>query len=124
DGNHRVSVARSMGATHIQAYVTEVRTRVPLTPDIKPDDLIIKAEYADFLEKTRLDELRPEANLQVTVPGKYEILLEHIAVHRYFMGIDFDREIPYKEAVAHWYDEVYMPLVDRKSTRLNSSHVK
>ena len=111
DGNHRVSVARSMGATHIQAYVTEVRTRVPLTPDIKPDDLIIKAEYADFLEKTRLDELRPEANLQVTVPGKYEILLEHIAVHRYFMGIDFNREIAYEEAVAHWYDEVYMPLV-------------
>ena len=33
DGNHRVSVARELGATYIQAYVTEVRTRVSLSPD-------------------------------------------------------------------------------------------
>ena len=70
DGNHRVSVARQVGATHIQAYVTEVRTRVPLSPDVQPDDLILKGEYADFLERTRLDELRPEADLSVTVPGQ------------------------------------------------------
>jgi hypothetical protein len=45
DGNHRVSVARQLGAPYIQAYVTEVHTKVPLSPD----DLIIKTEYADFL---------------------------------------------------------------------------
>ena len=111
DGNHRVSVARQLGATHIQAYVTEVRTRVPLTPDVQPDDLILKAEYADFLETTHLDELRPEADLSVTVPGQYEALLEHIAVHRHYMGLEQQREIPYAEAVAHWYDTVYLPVV-------------
>jgi nucleotide-binding universal stress UspA family protein len=111
DGNHRVSVARQIGATHIQAYVTEVRTRVPLTPDTKPDDLIVKAEYADFLEKTHLDELRPDVDLSVTVPGQYEKLLEHIEVHRYYMGIDFQRDIPYQEAVTHWVDAVYLPVV-------------
>jgi nucleotide-binding universal stress UspA family protein len=111
DGNHRVSVARQLGATHIHAYVTEIRTRVPLTPDVKPDDLILKAEYAEFLEKTRLDELRPNSDLSVTVPGQYPILLEHIDVHRYFMGLDFQRDIPYEEAVAHWYDRVYLPIV-------------
>ncbi len=57
DGNHRVSVARQLGAPTIQAYVTEIETRVPLTADVQPDDLILKAEYADFLEKTRLDEI-------------------------------------------------------------------
>jgi hypothetical protein len=111
DGNHRVSVAREMGARYIQAYVTELRTRVPLTPDLQPDDLILKAEYADFLEKTRLDILRPNSDLSMTVPGKYSILLEHIDVHRYFMGIDFQRDISYEEAVAHWYDTVYLPVV-------------
>jgi nucleotide-binding universal stress UspA family protein len=111
DGNHRASVARQLGATHIQAYVTEVRTKVPLSPEVQPDDLILKAEYADFLEPTRLDELRPEADLSVTVPGQYQALEEHIEVHRYFMGLEQEREIPYEEAVGHWYDEVYLPVV-------------
>jgi nucleotide-binding universal stress UspA family protein len=111
DGNHRVSVARELGATHIQAYVTKVRTKVPLSPDDQPDDLILKAEYADFLDRTHLDTLRPEADLSVTVPGQYQALEEHIEVHRYFMGLDQKREIPYAEAVTHWYDEVYIPVV-------------
>lgn len=112
DGNHRVSVARQAGFKTIEAHVIEVKTDVPLTPDIRPDDLIIKAEYADFLEKTGLKRLRPEADLSVSVPGQYETLLEHIEVHRYFMGIDFRREISYEEAVAHWYDTVYLPIVE------------
>jgi nucleotide-binding universal stress UspA family protein len=110
DGNHRVSVARQLGVTEIQAYVTEVKTKVPLTPDIQPDDLIIKAEYADFLEETRLDELRPDSDLSVTVPGQYQILLEHIHVHRFFMGIDQKREVSFEEAVSHWYDTIYEPI--------------
>jgi nucleotide-binding universal stress UspA family protein len=111
DGHHRVSVARQVGAAHIEAYVTEVRTKVPLSPDIQPDDLILKAEYADFLEHTYLDELRPQADLSVTVPDQYQVLEEHIEVHRYFMGLEQHREIPYQEAVTHFYDEVYLPVV-------------
>ena len=45
DGNHRVSIARQEGATSIEAHVIEVRTNVPLTPDVQPDDLIIKALF-------------------------------------------------------------------------------
>jgi nucleotide-binding universal stress UspA family protein len=112
DGNHRVSVAQQLGASHIQAYVTEVKSRVPLTPDIQPDQLIIKAEQVNFLEHTRIDQIRPDADLTVTIPGQYPILEEHISVHRYFMGIDQGQEIPYEAAVAHWYDEVYLPIVD------------
>ncbi len=112
DGNHRVSVARRLGATHIEAFVTEVHTRVPLSPDDQPDDLILKAEYAEFLGHTRLDQTRPQADLRVTVPGQYRILEEHIQVHRYFMGLEQQREIPYEEAAAHWYDTVYLPIVD------------
>ncbi len=73
--------------------------------------MILKAEYADFLERTRLDELRPNSDLSVTVPGKYPILLEHIDVHRYFMGLDLQRDVSYEEAVTHWYDKVYLPIV-------------
>ncbi|MGW8368964.1 MAG: hypothetical protein ACWGPN_09825 [Gammaproteobacteria bacterium] len=110
DGNHRVSVAREMGLEKIEAYVTHVETPVPLHASDKPDDLIIKAEYADFLAATHLDRLRPDANLVVTVPGRYADLLEHIEVHRYYMGENRQREVSWEEAVGHWYDSVYFPV--------------
>ena len=110
DGNHRVSVARQFGSPTIQAYVTEIKSRIPLSPEVRPEDLIIMTEYTDFLERTRIDELRPGTNLSVTVPGQYPILEEHIAVHRYFMGLEQQRDISYPEAVEHWYDSVYLPI--------------
>lgn len=111
DGHHRVSVARHFGANAIQANVIEVETSVPLEPDVQPDDLIIKAEYADFLARTRLDTLRPGADLGVSVPGQYEKLLEHISVHRWYMGEQRGEDVPPDEAATHWHDEVYLPVV-------------
>lgn len=111
DGNHRVSVARQLGNKTIDAYVTEVRTRVPLSPGDDPEEIILKQRYANFLEKTNLDEIRPGADLKMTWPGFYSLLLEHIDVHRYYMGLDLHREVSYDEAVGHWYDEVYLPVV-------------
>jgi nucleotide-binding universal stress UspA family protein len=112
DGNHRVSVARQMGNTTIQAYVTEVETKVALTPDLTPDDLIIKAEQVNFLEKTKLDNIKPSADLSTTVAGGYPTLLEHIEVHRYYLGLEKKREIAYEEAAANWYKEVFLPVVN------------
>lgn len=111
DGNHRVSVAKEMGLASIQAYVTEVMTRVPVGADLEPDDLIIAEQYAHFLGQTELDVLRPGSNLLVTVPGKYQLLLEHIETHHYFMGIDYQKDIAWEEAVGHWYDNVYLPTI-------------
>ena len=112
DGNHRVSVAKQLGATEIQAYVTEVRSRVPLTDDIRLEDLILKSELVEFLENTNLDKLRPEAEIAVTEPGQYTVIEEHIAVHHYFMGIDLQHEIQYPEAILDWYDNIYLPVVN------------
>jgi hypothetical protein len=53
DGNHRVSVARANGLTHIEAYVTELETDVDLTlDDFARDQWIIKIERAEFLKST------------------------------------------------------------------------
>lgn len=112
DGNHRVSVAREMGLKKIQAYVTELLTRVPLGPETSPDTLIIAEEYADFLEKTELDRLRPNVDLRMSAPGKFSVLLNHIEIHRYFMGLDFQRDISWQEAVTHWVDSVYLPVIE------------
>ncbi|MGQ9489923.1 MAG: hypothetical protein ACUVR4_03075 [Anaerolineae bacterium] len=111
DGNHRVSVAKANGLTHIDAHVTEIETRVPLTPNVDVDDLIIKAEYAQFLAQTKLDETRPDQQIELTEPGRYRILLEHIEVHRYYLGLLWNREPTLEEAAASWYDTVYLPII-------------
>jgi nucleotide-binding universal stress UspA family protein len=111
DGNHRMSVARQVGATYIEAYVTEFKTKVPLSPNDQPDDLIIKAEYADFLDKTGLDKLRPEADLRTTAPGRHWELETQIEAQRFLLSQEQGREIPYSEAVGHWYDHAYLPVV-------------
>ena len=111
DGHHRVSVAREQGQIFIEAEVRECATRVNITPNIKLDDLVILGSKVNFLERTSLDSLRPEANIKVTIPDGFDRMLEHIAVHRYFMGLDWKRDISVEEAVAHWYDNVYMPIV-------------
>lgn len=111
DGNHRVSVARDRGQEFIEAEVIEAQTRVPVEANLNADDLEILGEYADFLERTHLDELRPDQNIRFTIGGGYARLLEHIAVHRYFMGLEQGRFIPEEEAIADWYDNVYLPLV-------------
>ncbi len=112
DGNHRVSVARDQGQEYIDAEVRECSVKVPVTPDLQPSDLEILGEKVDFLERTGLDRLLPEAHLELTILGGYERMLEHIAVHKYFMGLDFKRDISDEEAVRHWYETVYTPIVE------------
>lgn len=111
DGHHRVSVAREQGQLEIEAEVRECATRVNITPDIKPEDLEILESKVHFLERTALDHLRPSANIKLTIPDGFERILEHIAVHRYFMGLDLKRDITDNEAVSNWYDRVYLPII-------------
>ncbi len=111
DGHHRISVARERGQDFIDAEVIEVKTRVSVTPDLLATDLEIVGEYADFIDKTRLDQLRPAHNIRFSEPGGYVRLIEHIAVHRYFLGAEQQRKIPWEQAVLSWYDNLYNPVV-------------
>lgn len=123
DGNHRVSVARANGFETIEAYVTEFATDIELVAsDFERDQWIIKIERQYFIDKTELDALRPEHQIEFTEPGRYEILLRHIEVHRYFKGEESQDEIPWDDAVISWYDTVYMPVVDEINNRQLLEH--
>lgn len=112
DGNHRVSVAREMGMSTIEAYVTEVKTEVAIGPEIDAKALIIAAEQAEFLRQTGAKSGLPDTDLRLTATGQYPVLLEHINVHRYYMGESAGQEVSLDEALQHWYTEVYSPVVD------------
>jgi nucleotide-binding universal stress UspA family protein len=112
DGNHRVSIARQEGAKTIEAHVIEVRTHVPLTPDVRAEDLIIKSEYVEFLEYTRIMNLRPNVDLSVTIPGQYPKLMEQICAQECLLEKNSENEIAFQDAVTAWYDNIYIPLAE------------
>lgn len=112
DGNHRVSIARQEGTKTIEARVIEVQTDIPLTQDVQPDDLIIKAEYAEFLAATRITDVRPNVDLSVTIPGQYEKLMEQIYTHQYLLAENNNDEVSFQAAVEDWYDNVYISLAE------------
>jgi hypothetical protein len=111
DGHHRISVARKNGVLFVDAQVTEVETRVPITNSLDAGELEIMGEYAHFLECTALDELRPDQHIVFTIGGGYTQLLEHIAVHRFALTQQRKCPVSAKEAVCDWYDREYMPIV-------------
>lgn len=113
DGNHRVSIARREGFKTIQAHVIEFQTDVKLTPDVQPDDLIAKAEYADFLEATRINRSRPNVDLSVTSCCQYDKLMEQVRVSQYILQEQGDHhDVPLQDAAAYWYDTAYIPLAE------------
>jgi hypothetical protein len=111
DGNHRVSVAREREQSFIDAYITEIDVPIQLTPETEMDDLVRQKEYAQFMAQVGLAKLRPEANLELTLSGEYGRILNHIQTHRYYLGLEEQRDVPWSEAVVSWYDNVYLPLV-------------
>jgi hypothetical protein len=97
----------------IDAEVLEAVSRVPVTAaDLRAEDLEVLHEYRHFLERTRLDEIRPDQRIRFTIAGGYDHLIEHIAMHRYFIQVEWGREVGEEQAVAHWYDTVYMPVIE------------
>ena len=112
DGNHRVSVARERGQEFIDAYVVEIVVPFILTEEVRLDELVLQQERSDFFEKTRLDVLRPDNQMNTSLEGQYPELLEHIDVHRWYLGVQRKKEVSYEEAVLSWYDIVYLPLVN------------
>jgi nucleotide-binding universal stress UspA family protein len=110
DGHHRVSVARELGSEVIEAYVTPVQTRVQLQPEDDPSDIILKAEAVEFLEKTRMDEIRPDARLELTEAGCYLQLEQDLRLHHENLTRDREEDVAWEQAVGHWFEHVYMPV--------------
>jgi hypothetical protein len=94
-----------------RSLCNRVDTPHPSRP-IENGDLVLKGEYVSFLEATCLHESRPEANLEVTAAGRYPQLEEISPYTGTFMGEKARQEFPFCEAAAHWYDSVYLPVIE------------
>jgi hypothetical protein len=114
DGNHRVSVARMQNVEFIDAVVTSLSTEINIKPTMTTDELrqsLIDYEKKIFYEKTDFGKLTNYFNLDFSSPGRYDVIYNHILVHKYYMNEGKVEEIPFGEALVSWYDNVYNPVI-------------
>ena len=115
DGNHRVSVAKRIGMKYIDAEVTEFITKIPVSREMDPIDVFLLAEREKFLNLTKLKENRPDIKIRITVPGKYDYLLEQINNNMYNLNKDKkinEKKITFEEAAVDWHDNIYLPAIN------------
>jgi hypothetical protein len=84
-------------------------------PEADVDDLIIKRIRTSCGK--HLDEAQPDQQIELTTRA-YKVLLEHIEVHRYYMGHNGATSQTMTEAAASWYDNVYSPVVRRSGKQV------
>jgi hypothetical protein len=111
DGHHRVSVAKSLGRKEIDAYVTEVRTRIGADGALRMADLPLKDHERLFHERVPLD---PEQHARVrpSDPWDYGRLAEGVEAWG-FRVMQERREYMDREEVARlWFEEDFLPIVD------------
>jgi hypothetical protein len=110
DGHHRVSVARAQGRTHIDGYVTEVQTRLPLDSGLRTQDLPLKGHERLFYERVPLaDEAR--RRVRPSDPWDYGCLAEGVEAWG-LRAIQARGEFMTREQVAEaWYRDDYLPVV-------------
>jgi hypothetical protein len=111
DGHHRVSVARTQGRSHIDAYVTEILTNVGAGAEIRLKDLPLKSHERVFYERVPLPE-EARARVRPSNQEHYANLAESVEAWG-FRAIQARGELMSRAEVAEaWYREEYVPVVE------------
>jgi len=114
DGNHRVSVAKSQKVEYIDAEVISLASEISLRPGMTVDQLreaLVACEKNIFYENTQFDKFTGDNSLDFSAPGRYDVIYNHILVHKYFLNESSDEEIPFSDALVSWYNNVYKPAI-------------
>ena len=111
DGHHRVSVAKSFGRKDIDAYVTEVTTRVPRGFDTRLPALPIKDHERLFRERVPLP---PEARrrIQLTDPWDFGELAEAVEAWGFRAMQERRTFMDRREVASTWFREEYEPVTE------------
>lgn len=112
DGHHRVSVARHFGLEVIEAYVTEITTRVAPEDGLRLADLPAKSHERLFLERVPL---KPEelGRISFSDPSVgYAELAEAVEAwgFRLIQGIGEPRDR--REVAEAWFRDEFVPVID------------
>jgi hypothetical protein len=114
DGNHRVSVARSLGQTDIDAEVVSLKSKIAISPDMNLEQLrkaVIDYEKMEFYEGIHYLNIVKQDDIQFSETGRYETIKEHIFVHKYYLNEHQAKEMELSDAIWSWHENVYVPIL-------------
>lgn len=113
DGHHRVSVARALGHEVIDAYVTEVITRVGPDSGIRLADLPLKSHERVFYERVPLPREARE-RIRLSDPARqYAGLAEGVEAWGFRVMQDRGHLLSREQVARAWFEEEYVPVVER-----------
>ncbi len=99
DGHHRVTAARNLGQSTIQATILE------LLPSEETAENRLYLERIDFRDQVGLNNV-----IDFTEPGQSEYLFQQINTHQQFLQKETNSKVKLQEAGADWYSTIYLPL--------------
>lgn len=125
DGHHRVSVAKSLGREDIDAYVTQVRTRIGTGDALRLADLPLKGHERLFLERVPLS-AEQLARVRPSDPWDFGHLAEGVEAWGFRLMQERREYIDRKEVAQLWYDHDFEPVVAtlREGDFINASETE
>ncbi|QGP87726.1 chromosome partitioning protein ParB [Gordonia sp. 135] len=110
DGHHRVSIAIARNLTTIDAYVTEIHTRISPEGINAPSDLILKDHRRLFLSRVPLEGAQAEA-IKLTDAFDYAELAENVEAWGFRLSQELGEFLSRTEVARRWFGEEFLPVV-------------
>jgi hypothetical protein len=110
DGHHRVSVARALGDTDIDAHVIEVQTKLDSGRELKLRDIPLKQHERVFHERVPLPPAA-RARIQLWDEWRYAQLATLVEAWGYRASHAREQLLSREEMAKAWFEEEYEPVV-------------
>lgn len=110
DGHHRVSVARQLGRDMIEAYVTEIRTEIPIG-EIELSDLPLKSQQRLFFERVPLPAAR-RRRIELREGRMYAELAEAVEAWGFRVSQARRTHLGREEVAGLWFEQEYEPVIE------------
>jgi hypothetical protein len=110
DGHHRVSVASALGLTDLDAYVTEVVTRVDPDRAIELTDLPLKSHERIFYERVPLPE-SARSEIVLSNAWDYAELAEGVEAWGFRAMQEHGEHLDRRQTAELWLEHEYRPVV-------------
>lgn len=115
DGNHRVSVAKARGIENIDAEVVSLQSEIKLNVGDTKEKMIkqvINYEKRVFYTETNFGDITDYWRLDFSTTGQYDVIYNHILIHKYYINQNQTEEISMPDAIMSWFTTVYMPVIN------------
>ena len=110
DGHHRISIAIARHLDTIEAYVTEIHTRISPEGINVPGDLLLKDHRRLFLSRVPLSGAQADT-IRFADPFDYAELAEAVEAWGFRLSQEVGEFLGRTEVARRWFGEEFLPVI-------------